>query len=238
MGKEIFAYANPRRRSSSRRARGRKRTRGRRNPDLLALANPRRHRRGRRRTRKYFSFAMRARKNPGFGGRLPLVGVPVSDLVYNAMGAVGSSFVSSMAMKMLPVLAPNPLKPKDFLEQAKPYAVDFAVAFLIGQVGGMVFKSPGAKAELTKGALLNPLFRLLKTQIFPKLGLSGFGQEEFDSSDFDGLDFFEPDVGVGAFVPSDEGMSLTGFGNGFGQDPVLDQLMVARRDLYGGQGLY
>lgn len=232
MGKEIFAYANPRRRRR-RRTRGRKRGRGRRNPEYLALANPRRRRRGRRhrRTLKFFSFSMRARRNPGFGGRLPFLGTPVSDLVYNAAGAVAGGFVSQTAMKMLPMLRPNPLKPNDFMEQAKPYAVDFGAAFLVGQVGGMLLKSPAAKAELTKGALLNPLFRLLRTQVFPRLGLSGLGQEEFDSAAFEGVDFFEPGNNrMGEFLPADGQFALSGFG----QDPVLDSLMVDRQKLYGG----
>lgn len=225
MGKEIVAYANPRRRRR-RRTRGRKRGRSRRNPEYLALANPRRRRRGRRhrRTKKYFSFSMRARRNPGFGGRLPLVGVPVSDLVYNAMGATAGGFISQTAMKMIPQLKPNPLKPNDFIEQAKPYAVDFAAAFLIGMVAPMVFKGPGAKAELVKGAMLNPLFRLLRSQVFPRIGLSGFGQEEFDSSAFEGVDFFEPDNRMGEFLPANGEYSLSGFG----QDPVLDSLMSDR----------
>lgn len=230
MSKEIFAYANPRRKR--RRTRGRKRGRGRRNPEFLALANPRR-RRGRRRTRKHFSFAMRARRNPGgFGGRIPLLGIAISDLVYNAAGATAGGFVSQTAMKMLPALRPNPLKPNDFMEQAKPYAVDFAAAFIVGQVGGMLLKSPAAKAELTKGAMLNPLFRLLRSKVFPKMGL---GQEEFDSAAFEGVDYFQPEMaGMGEFVPAEEGFQL----NGIGQDPVLDQLMVSRQKLYGGQGLY
>lgn len=230
MGKEIFAYANPRRRRRRSRA-GRRRRRGRRNPELLALANPRKRRRGRKRSRKYFSFSMRARRNPGmFGGRLPLIGVPVSDLVYNGIGAAGGTFVSSMVMKFFPALKPNPAKPGDMMEQVKPYAVDFVSAFLVGQVGGMFFRSPDAKAELAKGAMLNPLFRLLRSQVLPRLGLSG---DEFNSAAFDGVDFFEPG-GVGEFLPEDGAPALSGFG----QDPVLDRLMLDRHTLYGGGGIY
>ncbi len=229
MGKEIFAYANPRKRRRGKR-RGRRRGRSRRNPELLALANPRRRRRGRRRSRRSFSFFGRARRNPGFSGRLPLVGVPVSDLVYNGIGAAGGAFVSSMVMKFFPALKPNPAKPNDMLEQVKPYAIDFAAAFLVGQVGGMIFKSPSAKAELAKGAMLNPLFRLLRSQVFPRLGLSG---DEFNSSAFEGVDFFEPD-GVGEFMNADGQYALSGFG----QDPVLDRLMLDRHSLYGSGGAY
>jgi hypothetical protein len=196
---EVIAEQNPRRRQRSKRRRhGRKRK----NPEMLAIGNPKRKRRGRR-AKRSFSFSMKARRNPGFGGKIPILGYPVASLLYLAVGATGTSFLSGMVVKWVPFLQPTLVagvgQPNMF-ERAKPYIVDLVAAFATSKLGGMVFKSRQAETEILTGGLAVPLLRLLRTEVFPRLGLSG--PDDFEEEDFGGMGYFV-DNGFGRFAPED-----------------------------------
>jgi hypothetical protein len=194
---EIIAEQNPRKKKRGRRRHGRKR----RNPEMLAIGNPKKRRR--RRAKKLFRFAMTARRNPGFGGKIPLLGYPVASLLYLAVGATGTSFLSGMVVKWVKFLQPTLVAAgtqPNLFERAKPYIVDLVAAFATSKLGGMVLKSKQAENEILTGGLAVPLLRLLRTEVFPRLGLSG--PDDFDEADFGGMGYFV-DNGFGRFAPED-----------------------------------
>ncbi len=198
---EVIAEQNPRRRRRSRRGRY---TKKRRNPEMLAIGNPKKRRR--RRGKKYFRFSMTARRNPGFGGKIPFLGYPVASLMYLAVGATGTSFLSGMVVKWVPFLQPTVTvlpagQQPSLFERAKPYIVDLVAAFGTAKLAGMVFKSRQAENEVLTGGLAVPLLRLLRTEVFPKIGLSG--ADAFDEANFMNLGYFAENNGLGRFAPPD-----------------------------------
>lgn len=229
---EIVAYENPRRRRRHRRRTRRSRMKRRRNPEMLAIGNPRRRR---RRRRGGFSFSRRrAYRNPGFGGaKLPLLGYPVGSLVYLAVGATGTSFASQMAMKFFPMLAPSPTG--GAFERVKPYVVDGVAAFLVSKVAGMVFRSREAEREVLTGGLAVPLLRALRSEVFPRLGLSG--PDDFDEANFMGMGYFAQPGELGFFAPPDVSVLQMNRLPGLGA-PSLDEVVASRRAWWGsGNGL-
>lgn len=229
---EILAYANPRRKRRHRRRTHRTRMRRRRNPEMLAIGNPRRRRRGRKRYH-FGSVRRRAYRNPGgFGGaRIPLLGYPVGSLVYLAVGATGTSFASQMILKFFPAMAPTATGQENFFDRVKPYLVDGASAFIVAKLGGMVFKSKQAEQEILTGGLAVPLLRLLRAEVFPRIGLSG--PDDFDEADFMGLGYYSRPGELGFFSP--EGTSVLQMNQlpGLGALPSLDDVVAGRRRAWG-----
>ncbi|MGH8003262.1 MAG: hypothetical protein ACRECJ_00860, partial [Limisphaerales bacterium] len=170
---QIYAVDNPRKKRRG----GRRPRRGRRNPEMLAIGNPKKKRRSRR--GRSFAFSLKARgwrRNPGFGGKIPVLGYPVASLLYLAVGATGTSFLSGLVIKWVPFLQARVIpagQQPNFFDRAKPYLVDLVAAFGTAKVAGMVFKSRQAENEVLTGGLAVPLLRLLRTEVFPKIGLSG-----------------------------------------------------------------
>ncbi|MCI0596991.1 MAG: hypothetical protein L0Z48_10700 [candidate division Zixibacteria bacterium] len=197
---QIYSVENP-----GRRRRGRRRAKARRNPEMLAIGNPKRRKRKSRKGRS-FAFSLRARgwrRNPGFGGKIPFLGYPVASLMYLAVGATGTSFLSGMVLKWVPFLQPKVVPAgaqPDFFERAKPYIVDLVAAFGTAKVAGMVFKSRQAENEVLTGGLAVPLLRLLRTEVFTKIGLSG--ADAFDLANFQNLGYFAENNGMGYFGPA------------------------------------
>lgn len=227
---QIYSVENPRKRR-----RGRRRAKARRNPEMLAIGNPKRKRRSRK--GRSFAFSLKARgwrRNPGFGGKIPLLGYPVSSLMYLAVGATGTAFLSGMVLKWVPFLQPKVVpagQQPNFFERAKPYIVDLVAAFGTAKVAGMVFKSRQAENEILTGGLAVPLLRLLRTEVFPRIGLSG--ADAFDQANFMNLGYFAYNNGMGYFAP--EGarparnrMALSGWSDELGRRRVRsgdDQLL-------------
>lgn len=203
---EIFSYENPRKKR-----RGRRRS-SRRNPEMLAIGNPRKKRR-RRRSGRPFAFSLKARgwrRNPGFGGTIPVLGYPVASLMYLAVGATGTSFLSGMVLKWVPFLQPTVLPAgaqPNFFDRAKPYIVDLVAAFGTAKLAGMVFKSKQAENEVLTGGLAVPLLRLLRTEVFPRIGISG--PYEYDLGDVGNIGYFAENNGMGYFAPPNSSPSRT-----------------------------
>ncbi len=201
----IDLVENPRRRKRRKRSGGSHRRRRRRNPELAVL-NPRRkrRRRGRRRSFGRRKYSIYARRNPAL--RLPLIGaLPVTDILYVGGGFVGtkiaSGFVKKQAANLLKTAGDNPFLNVIF---------NALTAFGLSKVAGMVFRSKEAEKMVFVGGLSSVAVELAG-RLIPGLAVSGLGAEVIPESDFEGLNYFEPEAGMSYFEPFS---SFSGNGEG------------------------